>query len=200
MSDLGVDLPASIQMLLQSTWFLILGGLGLLALGGDLVVRGGVGLARSLRISPLIVGVVFLGFGTSLPELVTSLQGALIGSSGVSLGNVVGSNIANLLLIAGVAGAPAAAMVSRLTVFRDGTFMLASSAALVWLMWEDRLDQTAGLALLAALAVYLAVALLTEKRPDPASLEKSASRRAAPCASRCSSSASQPRCSARAGS
>ncbi|MBX2854037.1 MAG: sodium:calcium antiporter, partial [Rhodobacteraceae bacterium] len=76
-------------------------GLVLLALGGELIVRGGVGAAQRLDMSPMVIGVVMLGFGTSAPELVTSLQAALSGAPGIAVGNVVGSNIANILLIAG---------------------------------------------------------------------------------------------------
>ena len=87
---------------------LIVVGLVLLAYGGDWIVDGGVGLAKNLGVTPLVIGIVFLGFATSLPELFTSLNGAFQDSPGVALGNVVGSNIANLLLIAGVTSALAA--------------------------------------------------------------------------------------------
>lgn len=77
-------------------------GLSLLGAGGDLLVRGAVGIAEVLKVSPLFTGLVLVGFGTSMPELVTSLTAALQGSPGIAIGNVVGSNIANSLLILGV--------------------------------------------------------------------------------------------------
>lgn len=81
---------------------LIFGGLVLLAAGGELLVRGAVGMSQVLRISPLLAGLTIVGFGTSTPELATSLQAAFAGSPGIALGNVIGSNIANILLILGV--------------------------------------------------------------------------------------------------
>ncbi|MDN5568013.1 MAG: sodium:calcium antiporter, partial [Paracoccus sp. (in: a-proteobacteria)] len=81
---------------------LVLGGLALLVLGGDLLVKGAVNLALRLGITPLVVGLTVVAFGTSAPELLVSVSAALRGSSGIALGNVVGSNIANVLVILGV--------------------------------------------------------------------------------------------------
>lgn len=81
---------------------LVAGGLVLLALGGEFLVRGAVGMAARVGISPLLAGLTIVGFGTSMPELATSVQAALGGSPGIALGNVVGSNIANILLVLGV--------------------------------------------------------------------------------------------------
>ncbi len=78
-------------------------GLALLLLGGNFVVRGALGLSHRLQISPLLVGIVIIGFGTSLPEVAVSIQAALEGSPGLAIGNVIGSNIANTLLILGFA-------------------------------------------------------------------------------------------------
>lgn len=96
----------------------LVGGLVLLLLCGDLFVRGAVGIAERLKISPLVIGLTLVGFGTSLPELVTSLEAARQGSPAIAVGNVVGSNIANVLLILGLSGliAPIAA--------KPGTFRL----------------------------------------------------------------------------
>ncbi|MFV0408857.1 MAG: calcium/sodium antiporter [Paracoccus sp. (in: a-proteobacteria)] len=80
---------------------LILAGLGLLILGGDRLVRGSVALALKLGIAPAIVGLTVLAFGTSAPELIVSVAAAVGGQPGIALGNVVGSNIANILLILG---------------------------------------------------------------------------------------------------
>ena len=79
------------------------GGLILLLAGGELFVRGAVAVARRLGVSKLFVGLVLVGFGTSSPELVASLRSALVGAPDVATGNVVGSNIANVLLVLGVA-------------------------------------------------------------------------------------------------
>ena len=78
-------------------------GLVLLIVGGDLLVRGAVDIARHLEVSPLLIGLTLVGFGTSTPELVARVQAALAGSPGIAVGNVVGSNICNILLIIGLA-------------------------------------------------------------------------------------------------
>src|SRR6056297_3983753 len=98
-------------------WLPIAGGLALLVMGGDLLVRGAVRVAERLGVSPLVIGLTLVGFGTSTPELVTSVQAALSGSPGIAYGNIVGSNIANILLILGVAAlvAPIAVASSALS-------------------------------------------------------------------------------------
>ena len=78
-------------------------GLLLLVAGGDFLVRGAVAIAGRMGVSPLLIGLTLVGFGTSTPELITSVQAALLGSPGIAIGNVIGSNIANVLLILAVA-------------------------------------------------------------------------------------------------
>lgn len=80
----------------------LLGGLVLLFTGGELLVRGSSSLAVSFGLSPLVIGLTVVAFGTSSPELVVSIQAALKGNSAISIGNVVGSNIANIGLILGI--------------------------------------------------------------------------------------------------
>ncbi|MGD1977064.1 MAG: sodium:calcium antiporter, partial [Gammaproteobacteria bacterium] len=79
-------------------WALLFGGLALLIVGGELLVRGAVQVASRLGISPLVIGLTLVGFGTSTPELVTSIQAILTNAPGIAYGNIVGSNIANILL------------------------------------------------------------------------------------------------------
>jgi cation:H+ antiporter len=108
---------------------LVAGGLVLLALGGELLVRGAVGMAARLGISPLLAGLTIVGLGTSTPELATSVQAALAGAPGIAVGNVVGSNIANILLILGVS-----ALIMPLTVnpasFQRDSLAMGGSALL----------------------------------------------------------------------
>lgn len=80
----------------------LLGGLLLLALGGDFLVRGAVRLGRSMGTTPLIAGIFIVGFGTSLPEIFVSVNAAFTGSPGLALGNIVGSSIANVFLVLAV--------------------------------------------------------------------------------------------------
>jgi cation:H+ antiporter len=110
-------------------WFAALrlfGGVMYLAVGGDLLVRGALGISRRAAISPLIVGLTVVALGTSAPELVVSLHSAFSGFAGLSIGNVVGSNIANVLI---VLGAPALIYPARpdKKVGRQAAFMLAIS-------------------------------------------------------------------------
>ena len=100
--------------ILNNPYVLLLGGLVLLALGGETLVRNATGLALKSNISPLIVGLTVVAIGTSSPELFASLQAAWSGSSGIVVGNVVGSNIANLGLALGLT-----ALVKPLTIDKD---------------------------------------------------------------------------------
>ena len=84
------------------TYVMFLAGLLLLIAGGEGLVRGASGIARHFRISPMVIGLTIVGFGTSAPELLVSLEAALTGQPGLAIGNVVGSNIANILLILGI--------------------------------------------------------------------------------------------------
>jgi len=81
----------------------ILAGLVMLAIGGDILIRGSVSLAKGLGLSPLLIGLTVVAFGTSAPEMIASLRAAYLGAPGIAVGNVMGSNIANILLILGVA-------------------------------------------------------------------------------------------------
>lgn len=95
-------------------------GLALLIGGGDLLVRGAVRIAERLRLSPMLIGLTIVGMGTSAPELAASVQASLAGSPGIALGNIVGSNIANALLILGVAALIAPIAVQTRALWRDG--------------------------------------------------------------------------------
>jgi len=81
---------------------ILLLGLAVLIVGGELLVRGAVGLSSAMKISPLVIGMTVVSFGTSAPELLVSIQSAMGGNPGIAIGNVIGSNIANLALVLGV--------------------------------------------------------------------------------------------------
>lgn len=143
-------------------------GLGLLGVGAEVLVRGGAGAARALEVSPLLVGLVLVGFGTSTPELVTSVGAALAGSPGIALGNVVGSNIANILLILGLAATLTPLAASREAFRRDGSALLASAALVAALCWRGSVGRGWGVALLALLAVYVVLTYRHERRVEDA--------------------------------
>ena len=83
-------------------FLILLAGLAVLVVGGEFLVKGAVGFSRAMKISPLVIGMTVVAFGTSAPELLVSLQSALGGNPGIAIGNVVGSNIANIALVLGV--------------------------------------------------------------------------------------------------
>jgi cation:H+ antiporter len=133
----------------------VLGGLVALVAGGDMLVRGAVAIARRLNVSRLMIGLVLVGFGTSTPELVTSLEGAASGSPGIAIGNVVGSNIANILLILGLAAVISPLRVRPEALRRDGTTVLLASAICAALLFLPVLGRWTGTGLIALLLVYV---------------------------------------------
>ena len=143
-------------------------GLLLLIIGSESVVRGGVGLSRTLGLSPLLIGLLIVSAGTSTPELVVSLQGAFHGAPDLALGNVVGSNIVNILLILGLGALMQPILASPKIVLRDGTALMAASAALFLCVQSGRITQRDGWMFLAGLAVYVVIAFVTDwRRPSP---------------------------------
>lgn len=142
---------------------LIFGGLVLLAAGGELLVRGAVGMSQVLRISPLLAGLTIVGFGTSTPELATSLQAAFAGSPGIALGNVIGSNIANILLILGVSAILMPLAVRPEAFRRDALALVISTALCVAAVLLGTIGLAMGLLLMAALVAYVVWAFLSER-------------------------------------
>jgi cation:H+ antiporter len=146
--------------------FLLL-GLVLLIAGGDLLVRGAVRIAERLRLSPMLIGLTVVGMGTSTPELAASLQASLAGSPGIALGNIVGSNIANSLLILGVAALIAPILVSGRTLWRDGGVGIVAALALLAAGATVGLSREAGLAFLVVMAGYIFHAYRQERVGAP---------------------------------
>ncbi len=138
-------------------------GLALLTLGADFLVRGAISFANRLGMPPLLIGLTVVGFGTSMPELLVSLQAALAGSPAIAVGNVVGSNIANILLILGVSAAisPIAARIPNLR--RDMTMMLVAALIMLGLGYRGVVGFWPGLAIFALLAAYLAWVTRTDR-------------------------------------
>jgi len=121
----------------------------------DVLVRGAVGLAQKCDISPLVIGVTIISFGTSLPEFLVSIDAALVGSSAMALGNVVGSNLANLLLIVGVAAFLRPIQVKPFVLFGNTVFLISCSALLVWFCWLGSIDRVRGGLLLLIMVFFL---------------------------------------------
>lgn len=144
--------------------FLLLAvGVLLLSIGGEVLIRGALGVAQRLRVSPLLSGLVIVGFGTSAPELVVSIDAAISARPDIALGNVVGSNISNILLILGVCALIMPMDVRPLALRRDATTVVAASALFLVLLAGDALGRLDGLVFLAALLGYLVWAWRTER-------------------------------------
>ncbi len=141
----------------------LFGGLIYLLMGGDLLVRGSVALARRSRVPALIVGLTVVSLGTSLPELVVSIQAVLAGYPGMAIGNVVGSNIANVLLVAGVPAIAYPLSSDRGFERRNTSIMLGASILFVVLCLVGDLDHVAGLVLVSLMIVVTAYTVWTAR-------------------------------------
>ena len=151
------------------TYLLLALGLFLLFVGGDWLVAGSVAVARRLKVSPLLIGLTLVGFGTSTPELVTSLIATYKGSAGISVGNVVGSNIANILLVLGVAALLNPIPVKGKSFKRDATFLILSTLVLVGAASFGLIGCLLGAVMVGALVFYIIYSYKTEKEiPDEA--------------------------------
>lgn len=148
----------------MTSLFLIIAGFILLLGGGEALVRGSVAVATKLGVSKLVIGLTLVGFGTSAPELVTSIEAALSGASGIAIGNVVGSNIANILLIIGISAIILPMFCPREAISRDGTVMIIATALLVLACFMGEISHIMGLIFLLGLISYLAMTFHIERR------------------------------------
>lgn len=144
----------------------LLAGFVLLLAGGEYLVRGAGALALRFGLSHLVVGIIIVGFGTSVPELVASIQAALAGAPGIAVGNVVGSNIANILLILGVGAVIYPVLVSGAAIYRDGVTMVATAALLLIAVWGGQLSTLAGLFFVLLLAAYLVYLIYSDRKAN----------------------------------
>lgn len=145
----------------------VLAGFALLLAGGEVLVRGGVTLARHWGVSPLLVGLTVVAFGTSAPELVICLIAALEGAPAIAVGNVVGSNIANILLIVGISALIYPIAVSRKALKRDGTVVVVATILFSLLAMTGVLGLWHGVIMVTGLLLYLTYSYVSDKR-DPA--------------------------------
>jgi cation:H+ antiporter len=154
------------------TVVMLVAGLVVLVLGGELLVRGASALAGALGVSPLLVGLTVVAFATSAPELAVSLDAALTGSPGLAIGNVVGSNIANILLILGASALVLPLVVRTQLVRTDVPVMVALSLLTLLLALDGRISRVDGLVLLVLLVVYVTRSVLVSRRQERAARER----------------------------
>lgn len=138
-------------------------GFVLLIVGGEMLVRGAVRTAEQLGVSPLLIGITLVGFGTSAPEMVISVQAAAAGSPGIAVGNFVGSSISNILLILGMSALIAPVAVSSRALSRDGMVVLSTACAFAAVSLFLPYGRLVGLVFLMWLVSYLIYAWRQER-------------------------------------
>jgi len=147
----------------------LVAGLIMLFVGAEGLIRGSSNLAIKIGITPLVVGLTVVAFGTSAPELVVSLKAALMGNSSISLGNVVGSNIANIALILGVAALIKPLDVHADVIRKEIPIMIGITVLLLLLLIDGELGFVDGVILVTGLIIYLTFSVLIarkEKNPE----------------------------------
>ncbi|MCB1546337.1 MAG: calcium/sodium antiporter [Hyphomicrobiaceae bacterium] len=148
----------------MSTTFLMISGLFLLGIGGEALIRGGISIGRRLHMSPLVVGMIIVGFGTSMPELAVSLRATLAGSPAIAVGNVVGSNIANILLILAVAALLRPIPMPSRLMKPDGFVLLAACLAVPLLGLQGTVPRWQGGAMLGVLFLMITAEYVRSRR------------------------------------
>jgi cation:H+ antiporter len=142
-----------------------------LLVGGDLLVRGAVAISERLGISPLVIGLTVVAFGTSAPELVVCVDAALSGRPALAIGNVVGSNIANVLLVLGMSALAYPIVCNPDGLRRDSTLMLMASLFFVAIAWGGLFERWQGGLLFALLVVILSYSYLRALRAGEGPIE-----------------------------
>ncbi len=144
----------------------LVGGLIILLFGGDILVRGSVALARKLGVSPLVIGLTLVAFGTSAPELIVSVEAALNGIPGLAIGNVVGSNIANVFLVLGAPALILPIVCQSASLNRDVIVMIAASLLFIAFCWMGTLVAWQGAILVAVLLAFLINSYAAERHDN----------------------------------
>ncbi|MCF7203719.1 calcium/sodium antiporter [Pseudomonas oligotrophica] len=146
------------------TFVYLVAGLVLLVVGAEVLVRGAARLAAQFGISPLIIGLTVVAFGTSAPETAVSVQAAWGGSGDIAVGNVIGSNIANVLLILGLTAAVAPLVVSRQLIRLDVPLMIGASLLTYALAWDGALGRLDGALLFVCVLGYTGFLIVNSRR------------------------------------
>ena len=142
---------------------LLLLGLGLVVYGSDILVDGSSAIARKSGVSEFVIGLTIVGFGTSMPEMVVSLTGAIEGSADISIGNIVGSNTLNALLVLGSAAIITPIAVNRLNLTRDIPMFFGITLLFVLLASKGYLNWIDGLLMLLVFAAYIVMCFKSGK-------------------------------------
>jgi cation:H+ antiporter len=150
---------------------LFLGGLAVLVAGGHALVSGSSAIARRFGLSPLVIGLTVVAWGTSAPELAVSLGAVLRGQGGMALGNVVGSNIINILGVLGTAALVTPLVVSRQLVWRDVPILVILSFTVLFLGANGQIGRLGGALLFTAGVIYTVYTIRASRRGGEAELD-----------------------------
>jgi cation:H+ antiporter len=154
----------------MTVWLMLLAGFALLMVGGEVLVKGSVDAAKKLGVSPLVIGLTLVGFGTSAPELVTSVKATWAGSPGIAVGNFVGSNIANVLLILGLSAVVLPVTIGRQALMRDGVAVVLVTLLFIAISFTMPLTPLVGVGFLLLLVAYLGTVFVMEQRSQAAAM------------------------------
>ena len=147
-------------------------GFVLLVKGADWFVDGAAGIARKFHIPQLVIGLTIVAMGTSAPEAAVSISAALKGSADITIGNIVGSNILNILIILGLASVIIPIAVAKATIKVDMPYMMFITAVLLLLGWDGTVSLGDGLIMAGLFIAYIAHLLYdAKKHPDTADIE-----------------------------
>ncbi len=154
----------------MNPWLSLLVGLVVLYYGAQFLVKGGAALALRLGLTPLVIGLTVIAYGTSSPEMVVSVQASLAGNGAISVGNVIGSNICNIALILGLAACITPLTASAQIIRREVPIMIGVSLVAVLMLLDGRLVRWEGAVLLAGCVVYT-VLTVRQARAETAARE-----------------------------
>ncbi|MCA9981952.1 MAG: calcium/sodium antiporter, partial [Anaerolineales bacterium] len=149
-------------------FLLIVGGMALLVVGAEIFVRGAVQLAALIGVSALVIGLTVVAYGTSMPELAVSLQATYAGFDSLAVGNAVGSNIANILLILGLSALVAPLIVSQQLVRLDVPLMIGASFLVAFMALDGEITAVDGLILFTLLIIYTVFLIYQSRRETKA--------------------------------
>lgn len=152
-------------MLILDVIYIVI-GLGLLAWSADKLVEYAVSLAKHLNVSPFLIGIVIIGFGTSAPEMLVSALAALDNVGGIAIGNALGSNIANLGLVLGFAAIFSPIVISKKVLKSDITILFLITALAIGLLIDKQLSIVDGIIFIISLGAYLVWSAISDKKSD----------------------------------
>lgn len=140
-------------------YLLLIVGIALLVGGGDFLVKSAVGLANKFNLSPLLIGITVVSFGTSAPELIVSVQATLEGSPGIAIGNILGSNIANIGLVLGLTVSLRSVIINRRKYFTSWLIMFIASLMFYGFSLDGQISKVEGLFFVAGLLAFITISI-----------------------------------------